>query len=147
MNLRKTITWGAICLCVTMTFSIHAYNHIEPKMTKIHVLKFPMLLGGPEGNGPYQLLPKGTTLYYDQSYPEGFTRYKVYVNVDKFPLELRELSDPYSIDPITAFPLDKSDLRRLLDRNPITKEELAAILKSGQLSKQEIRDLLIEYSK
>jgi hypothetical protein len=106
-----------------------------------------MLLAGPEGNGPFQLLPKGTSLYYDQSYPEGFTRYMIYVNVDRYPLPTRELSDPTSVEPITAFAIDKGDLKRLLDGNPVTKEELTSILKSDQLSKQEIRELLAEYSK
>jgi hypothetical protein len=59
----------------------------------------------------------------------------------------QELDDPTLIIPVTAFPLDKEDLKRLLVRNPITKGELASILKSGQLSKDEIRELLTEYSK
>jgi hypothetical protein len=71
----------------------------------------------------------------------------IYVNVDRYPLPTRELNDPNLIEPITAFAMDKADLKRLLDRNPVTKEDLAAILKSGQLSKQEIRELLAEFSK
>lgn len=116
-------------------------------MTKVHTLEFPMLLAGPSGNGPLQLLPKGTTLYLDKTYPEGFTRYIVYVNVDRFPLPTSELTDPTAIRPITAFPMDKGDLKRLLDRNPVTKEELASILKSGQLTKEEIREVLAEFAK
>ncbi len=106
-----------------------------------------MLLGSHSRNGPFHLLPTGTTLYHDRDFPEGFTRYKIYVNVDRFPLPLSELDDPTSIVPITAFAIDKADLKRILARNPITKDDLAAILKSGQLSKQEIRALLDEYSK
>lgn len=45
-----------------------------------------------------------------------------------------------------AFAMDKGDLQRLLDRNPINREDLKAILKSGQLSKQEIKDLLNDCS-
>jgi hypothetical protein len=146
MGLRKVLTAAAILISMAAT-SLSIYYHLGRKMTKVHTLKFPMLLAGPEGNGPFQLLPKGTTLYYDQSYPEGFTRYMIYVNVDRYPLPTRELSDPTSIEPITAFAMDKGDLKRLLDRNPITKEELTSILKSDQLSKEEIRELLAEYSK
>lgn len=145
---RKTIlsTTAIMIFFVTVCFSIRACYHVGQKMTKVHTLQFPMLLGGPEGNGPYQLLPKGTVLYYDQSYPEGFTRYIIYINIDRYPLSLTELGDPYLIDPLSAFAMNKGDLRRLLDRNPITKEDLTAILKSNQLSKQEIRELLVEYS-
>jgi hypothetical protein len=144
----KTLTTAVLLICsITACFPLYAHYHLGQKMTKTHTLQFPMLLGGPEGNGPYQLLPKGTILYYDQSYPEGFTRYRIYVSIDRYPLDLTELSDPYSIDPLSAFAMDKGDLKRLLDRNPITKDDLTAILKSDQLSKQEIRELLEEYSK
>lgn len=116
-------------------------------MTRVHTLQYPLLLAGAKENAPLKLLPAGTTLYLDKTYPEGFTRYIVYVNVDHLPLETHELDDPTLITPITAFPLDKEDLRRLLARNPVSKEELTSILKSGQLSKDEIRELLAEFSK
>jgi hypothetical protein len=117
------------------------------RAVEVHTLEFPMLLAGPDGNGPFQLLPLGTTLYLDQTYPEGFTRYKIYVNVDRFPLKTTKLSDPTAIIPVTAFPMDKDDVKRLLERNPVTKEELTSILKSGVLPKAEIRELLAEYAK
>lgn len=147
MASRRIFIVAAILTCITIFTLSTYYQSGQKKMTKVHTLKFPMLLAGPEGNGPFQLLPKGTTLYYDQSYPEGFTRYMIYVNVDKYPLPTRELSDPTSIEPLTAFPMDKGDLKRLLDRNPITKQELSSILNSAQLSREEIRELLAEYSK
>jgi hypothetical protein len=146
MGIRKVLTAGVMLISIAAV-SLSIYYHLRPKMAKVHTLQFPMLLAGPEGDGPFQLLPKGTTLYYDQSYPEGFTRYIIYVNVDRYPLPTRELSDPTSVEPITAFAMDKGDLKRLLDRNPITKQELTSILKSDQLSKEEIRELLAEYSK
>ena len=122
------------------------YQKFGAKMTKAHTLKFPLLLSGEEKAGPLYLLPTGTTMYLDQTYPEGFSRYIVYVNVDRFPLPTHELSDPTSIRPITAYPMEKEDLTRLLSRNPVTKAELAAILNSGQLTKAEIREVLAEYS-
>jgi hypothetical protein len=148
MTYKKILRTTVIMIClVAACFSIRAHYPLGQKMTKVHTLEFPMLLGGPGGNGPYQLLPKGTTLYYDQSYPEGFTRYMIYVNIDRYPLSLTELSDPYSIDPLSAYAMNKGDMKRLLDRNPITKDDLTAILKSSQLTKQDIRELLVEYSK
>lgn len=85
-------------------------------------------------------------MYLDQTYPEGFTRYIIYINVDRFPLPTEMLSDPTAIRPLTAYPMEKADLRQLLDRNPVTKQELAAILQSDQLTKEEVRELLSEYS-
>jgi hypothetical protein len=145
MRIKIVPIAAVMIILLAVCFSVHPHSALN--ITKVHTLKFPMLLGGPGGNGPFQLLPKGTTLYYDQSYPEGFTRYKVYVNIDRYPLTLSELSDPTEIDPLLAFAMDKGGLKRVLDRNPITKEDLTAILKWKQLSKQDIRDLLEEYSK
>lgn len=105
-----------------------------------------MLTGGTE-NGPPTILPKGTSLYYDQAFPEGFVRYKVYINVEGVNLESHEATEKFWLDPLTAFPFNKESLRLLLADYPLTKEDLSAILKSGQISKQEIRELLNEYSK
>ena len=76
-------------------------------MTKVHVTKQPMLVSSNTASTVMHLLPAGTTLYFDKSYPEGFTRYKVYVNVDRMPLALRELADPNEIDPLEARAFDK----------------------------------------
>ena len=51
-------------------------------------------------------LPPGTALYFDKGFPEGFSRYKVYVNVDRMPLALRDLPDRNEIDPLDARPFD-----------------------------------------
>lgn len=148
MSPKNYLTTASILVGIlAVSVSMPSHSQAARKTTLVHTLKFPMLLGGPGGNGPFQLLPKGTTLYYDQSYPEGFTRYKIYVNVDRYPLDLSEQSDPTMIDPLSAFSMDKGDLKRLMARNPISKDDLRAILKSEQLSKKEIRELLEEYSK
>jgi hypothetical protein len=91
------------------------------------------------------MLPKGTVMYFDQSYPEGFTRYKVYINVDRMPLSLVELSDPTSISPIDANAPDKEDLKKLLKDYPVTKADLNAILKSTAMSKEEIKEVLTDF--
>ena len=116
-------------------------------MTKVHTLKAPLLLSSPEQSKNMHLLPKGTTLYFDKSFPEGFSRYKVYINIDRMPLALKDLSDPTEVIPIDATAPSQSDVRKLLLDYPITKDDLSAILKSGQLTKDDIRQLLVEFSK
>ena len=116
-------------------------------MPQMHTLEAPLLLvGGDAVNGPPSLLPKGTTLYYDQAFPEGFVRYKVYVNVEGINLETHEADEKFWIRPLTALPMDQDQLRMMLRDYPITKNDLAAVLKSGSISKEEIRELLSEYS-
>lgn len=117
------------------------------KMSKVHTLEFPLLLGADEQSKNFHLLPKGTTLYYDRSYPEGFTRYKVYINIDRMPLKLTQLNDPYLIKPIDAYAPSKDDLAKLLSQYPLSKDDLSAILKTSPITKEEIRELLVEYSK
>jgi hypothetical protein len=129
-----------IMLC---TATLFFWN--DHKMTKVHKLESPLLLSSEEKTQTFHLLPKGTNLYFDQSYPEGFTRYKVYINIDRMPLKLTELKDPTTILPIEASALAKEDLKKLLRDYPITKSDLQAILKSGQLSKDEIKEILSDY--
>ena len=119
----------------------------ESRMPLVHKLKFPLLLNGAGSDKHQYLLPEGTSLYKDQAFPEGFVRYKVYVNVEGVALESHEATEKFWLSPLTAFPVDAAQLRLLLKDYPITKDELAAILKSGTISKQEIRDLLAEYSR
>jgi hypothetical protein len=116
-------------------------------MTKIHTLEFPLLITSESPSKITHLLPKGTTLYFDQSYPEGFTRYKVYINIDRMPLKLNELNDPTMIIPLDGFAADQDNLKKLLREYPLTKSDLESILKSGTISKDEIREILTEYSR
>lgn len=88
------------------------------------------------------MLPKGTILYFDKSYPEGFTRYKVYINIDRTPLKLDDLSDPTEINPIDAAAPNKDDLLKLLRDYPLTKNDLESILNSKRISKDEIIEIL-----
>lgn len=135
-------------LIVGAASGLSTYYLLEmKKMTKVHELEFPLMLEGSGVEGHNYLLPKGTKLYFEKSFPEGFARYRVYVNVEGVNLESREQSDPTTISPLMAYPVGKAELVKLLREHPITKDELAAILKSGQLSKEEIRAVLEEFSR
>ena len=116
------------------------------KMTKIHTLVAPLLIAAQDSSKNLHLLPKGTTLYFDRAFSEGFTSYKVYVNVDRMPLQLEELADPTEVRPIEAFAPTAADLRKLLKDYPLTRDDLVSILKSTKLDKQELRSILAEYS-
>lgn len=112
---------------------------------KTHTLKEPLILSSRSSGGVSHLLPIGTTLYLNKSFPEGFTQYRIYVNVDRMPLALQDLADPSEIDPLEARAFDKPALARALRDYPLTRDELAAILQSPQLTKQDIQEVLKEY--
>lgn len=111
-------------------------------MAKIHKLESPLILLSEAPSKNYHMLPKGTVLYFDKSYPEGFTRYKVYINIDRMPLKLEDLADPTEINPIDAVAPGKEDLLKLLREYPLTKSDLESILNSKRISKEEIREIL-----
>jgi hypothetical protein len=111
------------------------------EMTKVHTLKAPLMLVSNEPTKNLHLLPVGTTLYFDQSFPEGFTRYKIYINVDRMPLTLRDLADPTEVDPIEARALGKPELAKALRDYPLTRQDLEAILQSKHLTTEEIKEV------
>ncbi len=128
--------------CVTWLYTIK-----DSKMPRVHKLQQPLMLAGAGSDGERYLLPSGTSLYYDQAYPEGFVRYKVYINVEGVRLDSQESNEQFWLDPLTAYPVDAESLGKLLRNYPLSKADLAAILKSSSVSKDEIRQLLIEYSR
>ena len=115
------------------------------KITKVHTLKQPLIIASNDAGKVLHILPAGATLYFDKSFPEGFTRYKIFVNVDRMPLALQEQADPNEIDPLEARAFDKPTLAQALRNYPLTREELAAILQSPQLTRQDVQEVLKEY--
>jgi hypothetical protein len=128
-----------------LIFGLPFSSSNRSKITKITTLKAPMVLVSNEPTKNLHLLPAGTTLYFDQSYPEGFTRYKVYINIDRMPLPLRDLADPTEIDPIEARALSKSELAKALREYPLTRGDLEGILQSTHMTTQEIEEVFHEF--
>jgi hypothetical protein len=139
---------GAWTLIVGLLSCLGTFYLLEMnKMTKVHELEFPLMLEGSGVDGHNYLLPRGTKLYFEKSFPEGFARYRIYVNVEGVNLESREQNDPTTISPLTAYPIGKAELIKLLREYPISKDELASILRSGSISKEEIKAVLEEFSR
>lgn len=115
----------------------------KPASVKIHRLAAPLQLGTNEASNG--LLPVGTTLYYDTSFPEGFSRYKIYVNINRMSLELETLRDPTMIDPVDAIAFSQGALLKLLRNHPLTRKDLDTILSTGYLTKDEIKEVLSEF--
>lgn len=134
---------GVAAGALIITIALYFWN--RQKMTKVHVLEAPLLLLSNEMNDYLHMLPRGTTLYYDKSFPEGFSRYKVYINVDRMPLPLKELADPTTIAPLDAYALDAADLQRALRDYPLSKRDLEAILRSKSLSREDIKEVFNNY--
>lgn len=142
MKAKLFIVAGVVSALVVAGFSFLQ----EKEMPLVHKLKAPLILSGDGPSHHQYLLPAGTSLYYDQAFPEGFVRYKIYVNVEGVKLESVESKEQFWLDPLVAFPVEKDQLRKLLSEYPLTKEDLASILKTSAISKNEIKELLQEHS-
>jgi hypothetical protein len=109
--------------------------------TKIHTLKSLLRVASPD-HTRYYFLPQGTTLYYDDSLPEGLDRFYIYVNVEGINLPLQEIPKPNFIAPISAYPIEGEEIIDLLERYPISKDDLEGILKSQSPDKEDLQNLI-----
>lgn len=123
---------------------LYAYQKTQPLL--VHKLESPLALSGGTANTPPSTLPAGTALYYDRAFPEGFVRYKIYVNVEGIKLESHPATGAFPIDPLTAFPLGRDEARASGISHQLTKQELSSLLRASRLSKQDIKDVLVELS-
>ena len=72
---------------------------ILEQSAKVHVLEKPLVLFFEDGTKVK--LPPETSLYFERSFPEGFSRYSVHVNIEGEPLETQK-TRTREIVPITA---------------------------------------------
>lgn len=147
--MKSNIKFFLLGVFTSIALILGAYFWSIEKMIKVHVTESPLMLSSSEVHSTYTLLPAGTTLYFDKAMPEGFTRYKVYINLEKSlnDLKLSPLKDPTLIDPIWADALQKEDLKRIIATYPITRSELSRMLNSPYLSKSDIEEVLKDHIK
>jgi hypothetical protein len=107
----------------------------------------PLLLSAEGESKYYYLLPPNTPMYRDQSYPEGHTRYIVYVNIKSaFASQAVESDKPNLIDPIWAYTLKKDDIRKLVSDVPLSKDDLVSILKARKMTREDLADIVREWT-
>ena len=117
-------------------------------MSKTEYLKLsePLLLNAEGETKYFHMLPAGTAMYKDYSFPEGHTRYLVYVNVKGDFQATKEVSDKKNlIDPIWGYTVKKDDIRQLIDETPISKDDLVRILKARKITREEFAQILREW--
>ncbi|CAM3493217.1 hypothetical protein [Cupriavidus taiwanensis] len=144
--MKRLLTPIVSALLGAIVGAIVVHQLAREETPKVHKLQYPLMLTGGNSDSPAAILPPGTSLYLDRTFPEGFVRYKVYINVEGTKLEPRDVTEEFWLDPLTATPFDKDSLHALLKRFPLGKDDFSAVLGSGQLTKEEIRDLLRAYS-
>jgi len=109
---------------------------------KAYILKQPLRIESANVNN-YLFLPQGTTLYYDDSFDEGFDRFYVYIDVKGEKLLLENIRRPDLIAPewadiirtgeyfmplLADYPLTKDDLLSIFKQNPPERKDAEAII-------------------
>ena len=108
--------------------------------------KEPLLIEGPNGDENYYVLPLGTTLYHDKSFPEGHDRYVVYLNHkgaiahDEVPMK-PEYGGSF-IDPLWISNIDVDTLKEIFKRFPLSKEDVVAAIKSNEITRDDLADII-----
>jgi hypothetical protein len=141
--MKIKINWLLSFLNLIFFLAMTFFYFNEEKMSNSEKLTAPLRLDYKEKT--FSLLPKGSSIYFQKAFPEGFLVYKVYVDIDDDSLKLETLNDPTEVHPIWAEPFLKDELLSLLKNYPLQKDDLRAILSSGYLSKEEIREVLEEF--
>lgn len=135
--------WFGLC-CALTTYFLMSRSEVDMSTEKIHVLERPMLVGA-NAEHAYYMLPAGVTLYWDGDMPEGFSRYKVYFNVEGQRLVEREQKVPGAITPATLQPIYKEELLDLLKLMKLSAADISAIIAGAQFTdedRQQVRAVL-----
>lgn len=108
---------------------------------KHHILRYPLIVysGGPQNQ--IGVLPGGSSLRYVESFAEGFDRFLVFVNVERSPLALEEITPPDLVDPLSAPFVGQTPI----GYPSVTIEELSKLLRSLGVKKSDLHQVFESY--
>lgn len=138
-------------LVATLTISLVVNFLLASKVihmtsnSKFHILKEPMIFESESAEDKSYLIPSGTTLYFDKAFPEGHVRYIIYINYKGKALELQESDKPGFIAPSWIHQIDKDELTQLMNKYPLSKDDLKRILKSNSFTRAELIEIINSY--
>lgn len=123
-------------------------RHGVLNMAGTHYLKTtePLLLNTEGEAKYYHLLPAGTALYKDATFPEGHTRYIAYINIKgAFGSESIDSPKTNLVEPIWAYTIKPEEVKTLMADTPISKDDLVKILKARNITREELVQILREW--
>lgn len=145
---RRIGLFGGVVLSVNaflLGFLIFGDFAKAPTMKMIKT-KEPMLIEGQGGDNNYYVLPMGTTLYYDKSFPEGHDRYVVYLNhkgtIAHEEVAMKSEYGGSFVDPLWLANIDADTLKEIFKRFPLSKKDISAALKANEITKDDLADII-----
>jgi len=137
---------GVLILVNAAALAFIASNASKAHDTKMIKTKEPLLIEGPNGDENYYVLPLGTTLYHDKSFPEGHDRYVVYLNhkgaIAHEEVPMKPEYGGSFIDPLWMSNIDADTLKEIFKRFPLSKEDVAAAIKSNGFTRDDLADII-----
>ncbi|TBN47429.1 hypothetical protein EYC95_10040 [Pseudomonas sp. BGI-2] len=144
---KRLIFWLGVLILVNATvLAFVALNVSRTHDMSMIKTKEPLLIEGPNGDENYYVLPLGTTLYRDKSFPEGHDRYVVYLNHkgaiahEEVPMRPEYQGD--FISPLWMSNVDSDALKKIFKRFPLSKEDVAAAIKSNKITRDDLADII-----
>jgi len=146
MPLRKVGIAAAVISAFLLGSFLQKVGAFQMSGTKYLKTAEPLLLASNVEGKYFHMLPAGTAMYEDYSFPEGHTRYIVYVNFKgALAAEIVESDKPNLKSPIWAYPVEKDDVQKLLAEAPISKDDLVRILKARKITREELAQIVREW--
>jgi hypothetical protein len=141
--MKRAITL-VLCAIIFFIFGLLTSESgvIHMRARKAFAIEEPLLIEG-EVQNSYSILPVGTVLYLDKSWPEGHDTYHMYFHF-KGDFKAR----PANIDviaPLWLRTVDSNELGKLVKDYPVTRDELTALLKAKRVTKQDLVQILHDW--
>ncbi|WP_248740710.1 hypothetical protein [Pseudomonas sp. MWU12-2029] len=140
--------WLVIALFVNAVFLAFLIfgNSAKERDLELVKTKEPLLVEGQGGDDNYYVLPMGTTLYHDKSFPEGHDRYVVYLNhkgaIAHEEVPMKPEYGGSFIDPLWLANIDADTLKDIFKRFPLSKKDISAALKANEITKDDLADII-----
>lgn len=145
-GVRRLVLVFSVVVAFGAGLVVQKYGDFFMGKTQYTQLNEPLLLSVVGQTKYYHLLPAGTPLYFDESFPEGYTRYKVYINIKgAFASEPIESDKVNLVAPIFAATIKKDEVQQLVADTPISKDDLVSILKARKMTRDELVQLVRDW--
>lgn len=145
--MKTKLTLAVVAL---MFFGFFAFSnnikHGDLAMKKTSYIKTtePLFLSAGKNFQYFHILPVGAALYKFETFPEGHTTYIAYINIKgSFSHEIVE--SEYSVDPMWASVIRPEDVQILLDKTPVSKDDLIRILKARKMTRDDLAQIVRDW--
>lgn len=145
MKTKLILIFIAVVLVGVVAFN-YQHKHGDVMMKKTSYIKTtePLLLSAGKNLQYFHILPAGAALYKFETFPEGHSTYIAYINIKgEFAHELAE--SEYSVDPIWASVIRPEDVQTLLDKTPVSKDDLVRILKARKMTRDDLAQIVRDW--